>query len=232
MGASRNGSLKGLDIKSKIKVVIVEDEPIVRACLVEDINQSDEFCVVAAVDSVAQAKAIAPASYAILLLDLNLSDGHGNEILLFLSELKDRPKVLILSSLGDKQTVLNSVAAGADGYLLKDSSTAEVLQSLHNVINGESASSPSVTKILIDALRLQAHAPGLADAKSAKILAPRELDVLKLLARGKSYQQTADEMGVAYSTVSHYVKQLYHKLNVRSKNEAIYKAISDGLIHL
>ncbi len=219
----------------KTKILIVEDEPIISACLQEDINASEEFVVIGAVESIAKAKTFQPSKYQILLLDLNLTDGHGTELLHFLNQHTERPKVLILSGLGDEQTVLNAVTQGADGYLLKDAAPAEIILSLKNLMAGESASSPSVTRILMDALRQQDSNSKKSRALAtelSKALSPRELDVLNLLARGNSYQQMADQLGITYNTVSHYVKQLYVKLEVRSKNEAIYKAMSDGIIHL
>jgi len=218
------------------KILIVEDDAIIRSCLVEDIQSAAGFSVIGAVDSIAQAKSFPPASYQILLLDLNLTDGHGLELLQFLNSYPLRPRVLILSVLGDEKTVLQVIEEGADAYLLKDATPAEIIASLESVLAGDSASSPPITKILVDSVKQHRRPQQAVSTNTIAALAvrlsPRELDVLKLLAHGNSYQQMADELGITYNTVSYYVKQLYGKLEVRSKNEAIYKAVSDGLIRI
>ena len=221
------------------RVLIVEDDVVIRSCLVEDINAAPGFSVVGEVGSIAQAKLFSTASYQIVLLDLNLTDGHGLELLNYLNKKLYCPKVLILSALGDQQSVLQAIEEGADGYLLKDATPSEIIRGLQNVMAGESVASPTVTKVLMNNLRSSRAAsdpkPQLEPVQPSRLLntlSPRELDVLKLLALGKSYKQMALDLGVTYNTVSHYVKQLYNKLEVGSKNEAIYKAVSDGIISI
>ena len=217
------------------RVLIVEDDPVIRSCLVADINKTDNFAVVGACNSVASALRHDFASYDILLLDLNLIDGSGFEILKQLRQAEPKPKVLVLSVLGDDDSILKAIEQGADAYLLKDSSPEEVILSLEKLISGESHNSQDVIKAMFQAVRNQGVRPitpaRRREGDSDINLSPREYDALTLLATGLSYQQMADEMGVTYHTAAQYVKQVYTKLGVRSKNEAIYKAIGDGILY-
>ncbi len=169
----------------------------------------------------------------VLLTDLALPDGHGLALLKHLARTRPTTEVLVVSVFGDEDTVIACVEAGAVGYIQKDSTPADVAQVIVGAKHGESPISPMIARKLLDRLRQQGvrGEPQPADATITTLeLTPRECDVLELIARGYSYAEIARLQDITKHTVQSHIKNLYSKLAVHSRGEAVFEASRMGLL--
>jgi DNA-binding NarL/FixJ family response regulator len=164
----------------------------------------------------------------VLLTDLALPDGHGLTLIRELAERQPSCDILVVSVFGDEDTVLACVEDGAVGYIHKDSTPADVAQVIVDVREGASPISPMIARKLLERLRrkpavVRAPAPG-------GLLSPRESEVLELIARGYGYAEIARLQEVTIHTIQSHVKNLYGKLAVHSRSEAVFEATRMGLL--
>ena len=217
-----------------ISVFILEDDAATRASLVRRINASPQLEICGTADSIAAARsALIDFEPDVLLADLNLPDGKGTEIIAEQTARRPTMPILVISVFGDEESVVSALAAGAQGYLLKDDSGEEVADAIHQVMNGLSPISPAIATHLIRRFKNDVGSPpqsGQSPAVSSSILSARELDVLRLASKGLSYQETADAMNVSVNTVGTYTRRVYTKLAVNSRAEALFEARQLGLM--
>lgn len=224
-------------------VGILEDNFRMRAHFTRIVERSERLTLCFEAETLAEARQTfaelksAGSPCDICLVDLQLPDGNGVE---FVSELQDTPNThaLILTVLGDKVSVLAALQAGAQGYLLKDSSAAEIEQAVLSVMRGANPISPQAATHLLSLLdsaptpatSQSVTKPGSLSGDEKPLITERERDVLTMFSRGLSYQETADVLGIRINTVREYTKSIYRKLSVHSRNEAIFEALQQGWI--
>lgn len=170
-----------------------------------------------------------PGSFDIVLVDLGLPDMRGVEVIRAAREQHPDTPVLVASIHSDEAHVLEAVRQGARGYLLKDDEAMEISSSIVRVMNGEYPISPSLARHLFRLAVPETPTPS-PSPEDRLLLAPKEFELLGLLARGCSYKKAALTMEVSLSTVQTYVRRIYQKLESHSKIEAIRKARSMGLL--
>lgn len=207
--------------RTTARIAIVEDEPGVRDLLIDLVSAAPELDLAGIAGTVQAGRKLIDLQPDLFLLDLGLPDGSG---LTLIPEIKERgaARVLVLTLFGDRETVVKAVEAGADGYLLKDSSDAVILDGIAVTLQGGAPISAAAAVFLLERLRRGPAAK--AEAGGADELTEREIELLKLFARGLSYKETAREMGISPLTVGNYVKSVYRKLAVNSRGEAVYAA--------
>lgn len=159
-----------------------------------------------------------------LLLDINLKGASGLDLIRVAKQKNAATQVLIISVLGDEHNVLQAIRNGADGYLIKDASGADVVAAILQAHAGHPPLSPAVARYVLRSLQ----APGNAQAQ--RQLAPRELQMLKSLAAGYTYREIAERNDLSYHTVVDYVRSLYRKLDVNSRSDALMTGVRQGLI--
>jgi len=133
---------------------------------------------------------------------------------------------MVITVFGDERTVVAAIEAGARGYLLKDGTDAEIVRGVIDILRGFSPISPAIARYLLR--RLQDESPTV---EAAPHLSGREREVLELLARGFRNSEIANALGITTHTVTSYVRQLYRKLEVGSRGEAVFEAVHLGLLH-
>lgn len=204
------------------RTAILEDDPAVRAHFIEIVSSATDLVFVAAADCLAAAGEILDASPDIILCDIGLPDGSGLD---FIPQIRSRTsaRALVITAFGDRDTVLAALEAGADGYLLKDSSPAAILDGIAATLDGGAPVSPAAAVYLLERLRKRPE-PEPANAPQEDPLTPREAELLQLFARGMSYKVAARELGISPLTVGNHVKAIYRKLQVNSRSEAVGKA--------
>lgn len=167
----------------------------------------------------------------LLLTDLALPDGHGLELIHRMRAMQPQCETLVISIMGDEDTVLACVEAGAVGYIHKDTDPQDIGQIISDVKRGASPISPMIARKLLERLRNQnAQASSPQVPPSDVRLTARETDVLRLIARGYSYAEIAEMESISKHTVQMHIKNLYSKLAVHSRGAAVYEASRLGLV--
>jgi DNA-binding NarL/FixJ family response regulator len=213
-------------------VGLLEDNLRMREHFMRVIERSDRLSLCFAAETLSEARAMFAERKAqgkacdVCLVDLQLPDGNGVE---FVTDLQENPNThaMILTVLGDKVSVLAALQAGAQGYLLKDTPSAQIEQAVISVMSGANPISPQAATHLLGLLDME---PTTEPNKSEILITERERDVLTMFSRGLSYQETADVLGITINTVREYTKSIYRKLSVHSRNEAIFEALQQGWI--
>lgn len=132
----------------------------------------------------------------------------------------------MLTSFGDRETVVTAIRSGADGYLLKDSTEATILDGIRVTLEGGAPVSSAAAVYMLEQLR---SAPMVVAAEEENSgLTPREVELLEVFAKGGSYKEAARILGISPLTVGNHVKSIYRKLAVHSRGEAVYEAIKTG----
>jgi DNA-binding NarL/FixJ family response regulator len=219
-----------------LRIAMVEDDAQVTAAISAMIAGGSGIELAWSAATLAEARHCMQRGCDVVLLDLGLPDGRGTQLLPALRALRPAPAVVAFTVFDDEASVIEAVAAGVDGYVLKHTDPQSLLDTLQHAVAGESPISPAVAGYLLRRLRHteQSGAARPTAAKPDKLmsLTPRERDVLEALARGHSYRDAARLLGMQPGTVSHHVKSLYPKLAATSRSEAIYRAVRDGIISL
>lgn len=211
-----------------IRIAIVEDDPLTLARIDQCLASAPDIALIATAANVAQGlKMVETGGYDVLLCDLGLPDGSGIDIIRASSIAHPDTDVIVITIFAEQSKVLNSIKAGARGYLLKDENLEGCADRIREVRGGGSPISPIIARQLLRQL-----APTPTADESDVALTPRETEVLNLLARGFSYGEIADILHVSAQTIGTHVKNLYRKLEVRSRSEAVFEANSRGIISM
>lgn len=207
-----------------LRVLIAEDHTLVSEGLEVMLSMAEDIELAGVVDSGEQAveRATGEEEVDVVLMDVNLGKGmNGIEATREIKKSSPDTKVLVLSMFTDPGTVAEAVKAGADGYLSKSASREAVVQAIHDVAEGRSVLDPNVTEGIF----------GRIGGKDPRALTDRELEVLQELAHGNSTREVAEHIHVSEETVKTYLKQIFRKLQVRDRTEAVAEAFRRGLVH-
>ncbi|MDR0779163.1 MAG: response regulator transcription factor [Pseudomonadales bacterium] len=210
-------------------VVIVEDDPRIAAHVGQGVAAHAGLSLLATVGTLAEARALLDHAVDLFILDLGLPDGSGIDLIAQIrAHHGAMPKILVLSVLGDQETVLAAVLAGADGYLHKALNNANIGEQVADALAGGAPLSPSIAACVLRYLREQNSQPEKEDGEAS--LSPREYELLQLLARGYRNKQVADALSLSPHTVAEYVQSIYRKLGVSNRGEAMVRAFRNGLL--
>ena len=208
-----------------IRIVVTDDHPVVREGLVAILSTQPDFAVVGdAASGPATLELVRALGPDIVLLDLEMPQMDGVETLRRLQRMTPTTRVIIFTAFDTDERILSAVRAGAQGYLLKGAPRNDIFQAIRVVYQGGSLLEPMIAQKLLR----QVSQEGPADAA----LTPRELDVLRLLARGLQNKEIAIELGITGRTTKFHVGSLLRKLGAGNRTEAVAIAAQRGLIHL
>ena len=203
-----------------ISVSIVEDDPGVRASLVKLIDSSPGFrCLSQHPTAESALQEIPKANPQVVLMDINLPGLSGVECVRRLKPVLAQTQIIMLTVYQNTEHIFNALAAGATGYLLKQTPPAELLAAIRDVNAGGSPMSGHIARKIVQSFQ---ESPSQSSS-SAETLSPREAEVLDLLAKGFLYKEIADQMKISYATVHTHIRHVYEKLHVRSRTEAVAK---------
>lgn len=210
---------------NRYSVLLVEDDENTRERLRRIIDGHDQLSVVAAVATCAAARAAFQAGPpSVLLVDLDLPDGNGTDLIREFKQIQPAIEAMVITVFGDEQHVVAAIEAGASGYLLKDGSSDYIGESIMQLLAGGSPISAGIARYLLK--RFQPVEP----RPDSDLLTAREREVLELVAKGFSYNEIGDVLGMSVHTVTSHIKHIYRKLAVRSRGEAVFEAMQRGLI--
>lgn len=206
-----------------INILIVEDHTVVSEGLAAMLSSADDINLLGTRGSGEEAiETVAAGGVDIALMDVSLGGTlTGIEATRVIKESSPDTKVLVLTMYTDPATVAEAIKAGADGYMSKGASRDSLLRAIRDVAEGRAVLDPGVTDGVFG--RLGGRQPGA--------LSDREVAVLQSLSNGKSTRETAQEMHLSEETIKTYLKQVFRKLQVRDRTEAVAEAFRRGLIH-
>ena len=209
-----------------IKVMLYEDNPQLREGLTMLIDGSDGFTVLAAYkncDNVAdEVEAWKPD---VILMDIDMPGTNGIEGLKKVRAVNSEVKILMLTVFDDNKNVFDAIRNGANGYILKKTAPAKLLEYIQEAASG---GAPMTASIATQVLKMFSQIN--ASQNENYNLSDREKQVLQLLVDGFSYKMIASEMFISIDTVRSHIKKIYEKLHVNSKSEAVAKAFKDKLL--
>lgn len=202
-----------------IPVAVVEDDAEVRRSLVGILKRGQGVVCVGEYGTAEEAlREIPQMQPKVVLMDINLPGMDGVHCVRRLSELAPNTQVLMLTVFDNTDTIFNSLAAGASGYLLKPISAAQLLSAVKDVYAGGAPMTSDIARKVVQTFKQPVPASG-----EAENLTPREQEVIDFLAKGYLYKEIAEQLKISYGTVHTYVERIFKKLHVRSRAQAVAK---------
>ncbi len=209
-----------------ISIMITDDHSMIREGLKSLLELDDDFKVIAeAVDGRDCLDKLDVYKPDILLLDINMPNMNGLDVLKELKARKSKVKVLVLTVHNEMEYLMKAVDIGINGYVLKDSESAELKKAIRAIMDGKTYIKPSLIPAL-NAKRLERN----EDEKKIDSLTRRELEVLKLLAIGMYNKEVAEKLEISERTVKNHVSNIFKKLEVTDRTQAAVFAIRNNLI--
>ncbi len=202
-----------------ITVSVIEDNDHFRKALVAIITAQDDMALVNAYPDAEKAyESLISAPPDIAIVDISLPGIKGTELIVKLKNKLLRTQFMVCSIHDDNDTIFEALKSGASGYILKDPVTSEeIIKAIRDMYSGGSPMSPFIARKVIDSFQK----PVINDTES--LLSQREKEVLELLAKGLLYKEIAIRLGVGTETVKKHLKNIYQKLHVQNKIEALNK---------
>ncbi|MBS4064110.1 MAG: response regulator transcription factor [Chitinophagaceae bacterium] len=202
-----------------ITISIVEDNEQFRSGLEAIIKGQSDFALIASFDSAEKAIPVLLQSPAdIVISDISLPGMRGTALIVQLKDKMPQTQFMVCSIHDDNETIFEALTCGASGYILKDPVTGdEIVRAIRDLYNGGSPMSPYIARRVINSFQK----PAIKDEHS--LLSIREKEVLELLSQGLLYKEIAEQLGVTHETVKKHLKNIYQKLHVQNKIEAINK---------
>lgn len=216
---------------SIVRVMIVEDDRETLEHFARVISREQETAVVEKVGTGREAIGrMAAARPDVLLVDLGLPDIHGTQVIRAAARVLPACDIMVITTSGDECDVLASIESGATGYVLKDCSDHDLIANIRELRGGGSPMSPGIARMVLNRMRASGRAGTSLESRQpvasgdAEQLTAREADVVRLLARGYTYSETAARLGISVHTVTSHIKNSYRKLAVHSAAAAVARA--------
>jgi DNA-binding NarL/FixJ family response regulator len=211
-----------------IKILIVDDHPVVREGIGSMLRREHDFQIVGeatnGLEAVEKARELVPD---VILMDLRMPELDGVEAIIRIKAENANIKFIILTTFSDDEYIFKGIAAGARAYMLKDAPRDELFKAIRAVSRGESMIQPIVASRVLDKLAELSN-----KNTGAESLSEREIDVLRLMAKGDSNSNIAENLSITQSTVKTHITSIFQKLNVTTRTEAVTTALKRGIIQL
>ncbi len=213
-----------------IRVLIVDDHAVVRHGIMSMLKLEDDIEVVGEADSgMAAVEKVRALNPALVLLDLKMPGMGGPLTCRAIKEVSPKTRVLILTGVGAEQEVMTALEHDADGYMLKDAPSEELLHAIRVIADGQAYLQPSITRRV---LRRLSAGTGPQQPLLPPQLTPRELDVLRLMATSRSNKEMAEALTVTEETIRSHIKSILGKLRQPNRMQAVLSALRLGIIEL
>ena len=218
-------------VDDRIRVLIADDQALFRRGLHVVLGTEDLIEVVAEAENgeeaVARAEDLVPD---VVLMDVRMPKLSGIEATKQIREVLPTTKILMLTVSDDEDDLFEAVKAGANGYLLKEITAEEVAEAIQAVMRGQSLISPSMASKLLNEFTSLARRAARQEQIPTPVLTARELEVLRLVARGMSNREVAEELFISENTVKNHVRNILEKLHLHSRMEAVMYAVRKRLL--
>ena len=167
----------------------------------------------------------------VLLTDLGLPDGNGKQLIEQTREQHPKAEIMVISRFGDENSVVEAIKAGASGYLLKDEPATHISEAIHQLLQGGSPISPAIARYILDYFQ-QSDSGSTGTSDNEALLTPKEKMVLQYISRGYSNKEIARSLDISPHTVASHIKRIYQKLEVNSRNEAVFEGWRMGQLSM
>jgi DNA-binding NarL/FixJ family response regulator len=220
-----------------IKVLVVEDEPEFLQRFCDAVVSEPALSLSGSATTVAGGCALVDTLMPdVVLVDLGLPDGNGVDVIRHAKAARSTCDVMVVTMFGDDGHVIDSIRAGATGYLLKDALPRDIASSILQVRDGGSPISPAIARRVLQSFRMASGLakddtyPPIETAPRSSLLSERETEILRLVAKGLNFKEVGTILTISPHTVITHVKRIYQKLAVHSRGEAVYEANQLGLL--
>lgn len=213
-----------------VSILLVEDDAPTLWRLQDALARAG-FDVTSAANLAEARASLAQGGPRVLLTDLQLPDGHGVELIRETRRRFPETEIMVISILGDEESVISAITVGATGYLLKDAFPTDIAATVRDLVAGHSPISASIARFIVRRTQSTAEPPPGPELNTAR-LTPREIDILWGIAKGFSYAEIAGHLSLSRQTVPGHIKNIYRKLEVHTRGEAVFEALQQGLIRL
>ncbi|OOG57674.1 response regulator transcription factor [Polaromonas sp. C04] len=215
-----------------VRVLLVDDDPHFRRVIAQELVADLRISLVAQGGSAREGRRlIALHEFEVMMIDLNLGDGSGFDLIDYMKSIRPAAEAVVISAMEDEQHALHAFELGATGYLLKNSWFGNFSQAVLQVVNGGASITPNLARRLL--LKLD-HAQG--DAQMIRVsskpdkLSDREKEVLRMVASGYTSAEIGTRLTISCQTVNSHIKNIYRKLQVRTRAQAVSFAGARGLL--
>lgn len=220
------------------RILLTEDDAAVRARLKGLIESWPGGHLVADCETLAETlRIIADQPIDVLITDLKLPDGNGIEAIKSLRSSQPQAEAMVISVLADEYVVVEAIEAGASGYLLKDADTTDIVEAVTDLMEGRSPISSRIARVMVKRLAERSatpvEGPEAATAPTGEAtarLTAREMDILWGISKGFTYNEIAERLEMSSKTVPVHIRNIYRKLQVSNRSEAVFEATRQGLI--
>ena len=212
---------------TEIRVAVFEDNEQLRESLGQFIdNEGSLNCTGTFADANHIERKIEKSRPDVIIMDIDLPGMNGIDAVKIIHEKFPSIRVLMQTVFDDNDKIFAAIRAGASGYILKKATPAKIIEAIRETYNGGAPMTPSIAEKVLNMFRIQTQ-----QTQAEKIdLSDREKEILTLLVKGQSYKMIAADCFISYDTVNSHIKNIYEKLHVHSKSEAVVKAINQKLI--
>lgn len=206
---------------------LVEDDEAIRERLINLVNSVENYQLLNVASCLEEAMpALEKHKPDLLLVDLGLPDGSGIDLIRQISSLNLDTEALVITGFQDEHTVFDALEAGAKGYILKHDESQNILDALKQIIEGGAPISPVIARLMLNRFNRKAE----VEIALPEALTERQIRILKYVSQGFSSKEIAEKLNISYYTVTTHIKNIYNKLQVNSRTEAIFEAMRLGLI--
>jgi two-component system NarL family response regulator len=217
----------------RIRVLVVDDHQMFRRGVAMVLEQQPDLELVGEAGDVTEAVQIATDKLPdVVLMDVKMPRGSGIEATAQIKELVPSAKILMLTISEEEADLYDSLKAGATGYLLKDVAIEEVVEAIRSVHQGESRISPSMASKLINEFAAMSKRGDEKPQSPQPRLTEREMEVLRLVAKGRNNRDIAKELFISENTVKNHIRNILEKLHLHSRMQAVVYAVREGFIEI
>ncbi len=214
-----------------IKTLIVEDNFFLRKALEEKLSFYDDIVIKDTAENGLEAIEILKKNHVVdlIFMDIEMPKMNGIEATEIIKNKYPQIKILMLTVFDNDESIFNAIKAGADGYLLKETKADKLHEAVHEILNGGATLSPSIAQ---KAMRLLLNPITIVSEKDKKLveLSPREIEVLEQLSKGLNNKRIADNLFLSVSTVKKHIENIFTKLQVHNRIEAIQKGKNNNYL--
>lgn len=214
-----------------VRVLLIDDDPHMSRVIAHELLADLRIDLLGQGDSVREGRRlISQNQFDVMLVDLNLGDGTGFELIEYMKTVRPMAEAIVISTMEDEQHAMHAFELGATGYLVKNSWFGNFPQAVLQVVNGGASITPNLARRLLNKFeQRQNNVQALQENKNKEMLSEREKQVLKLVASGHTSPEIGSSLIISGQTVNTHIKQIYRKLNVRTRAQAVSFAANHGL---